>query len=69
LKLAPKAEHILYALATANALEGNRDQALHYLKQSIHHRPENRFLAARDSDFAPLQDDTDFKLLITPSEK
>jgi tetratricopeptide (TPR) repeat protein len=69
LKLAPKADHILYALATANALEGNRDQALHYLKQSIHHRPENRFLAARDSDFAPLQDDTDFKQLITPSEK
>jgi tetratricopeptide (TPR) repeat protein len=68
LKMAPKADHILYALATANALEGNREQALHYLKQSIHHRPENRFLAARDSDFAPLQDDTDFKQLVT-SEK
>ena len=69
LKLAPKAEHILYALATANALDGNRDQALHYLKQSIHYRPENRFLAARDTDFAPLQDDSDFKQLITQSEK
>ena len=69
LKLAPKAEHILYALATANALAENRDQALHYLKQSIHYRPENRFLALRDSDFASLHDDSDFKLLIAPPEK
>src|SRR5947207_1255326 len=38
LKLAPKADHILYALATAIALEGNRDQALQYLKDSNHHR-------------------------------
>ena len=37
LKLAPKADHILYAIAAANALQGNRDEALHYLKQSIHH--------------------------------
>jgi tetratricopeptide (TPR) repeat protein len=65
LKLAPKADHILYALATANALQENRDQALHYLKQSIHYRPENRFLAARDNDFASLHDDADFKQLIT----
>jgi tetratricopeptide (TPR) repeat protein len=69
LKLAPKADHILYAMATANALQGNRDQALQYLKQSIHYRPENRFLATRDSDFESLYDDADFKQLVTPSEK
>ncbi|HLH31475.1 MAG TPA: hypothetical protein VKY31_09750 [Terriglobia bacterium] len=69
LKLTPKADHVLYALATANALHGNREQALHYLKQSIHHRPENRFLAARDADFETLQDDPDFKQLVTPTEK
>jgi len=69
LKLAPKADHILYALAVGNALEGNRDQALNYLKQSIHYRPENRFLAIRDSDFDTLQEDEHFKGLVTPAEK
>ena len=69
LKLMPKADHVLYALASANALQGNRDQALQYLKQSIHHRPENRFLAIRDADFEPLQEDADFKQLIAPAEK
>jgi tetratricopeptide (TPR) repeat protein len=69
LKLMPKADHILYALATANALQGNRDQALQFLKQSIHHRPENRFLAARDTDFESLQEDADFKQLVAPAEK
>jgi tetratricopeptide (TPR) repeat protein len=69
LKLMPKADYIHYALATANALQGNRDQALQYLKQSIHHRPENRFLAARDTDFESLQEDADFKQLVASAER
>jgi tetratricopeptide (TPR) repeat protein len=69
LKLMPKADHVFYALATASALQGNRDQALQYLKQSIHYRPENRFLAPRDADFESLQEDADFKQLVTPPEK
>jgi tetratricopeptide (TPR) repeat protein len=69
LKLVPKGDHILYALATASALEGNREQAFAYLKQAIHYRGENRFLAARDSDFESLQEDPEFRQLITPSEK
>jgi tetratricopeptide (TPR) repeat protein len=69
LKLMPKGDHVLYALATASALQGNREQALHYLRQSIQHRGENRFLAARDSDFESLQEDTEFRDLVTPSEK
>src|SRR5262249_45141279 len=69
LKLTPYGEHILYAMATANALQGNREQALHFLKQSIQHRGENRFLAMRDSDFESLQEDAEFKLLVIPSEK
>src|SRR6185369_4616909 len=64
LKLAPKSDHILYALATANALKGSRDQALDYLKQSIYYRGENRFLAARDDDWASLQEDADFRHLV-----
>lgn len=69
LKLTPKADHVLYALATANALQGKRDEAIQYLKQSIHYRPENRFLASRDADFESLYEDDDFKRLVTPSDK
>jgi tetratricopeptide (TPR) repeat protein len=69
LKLTPKADHVLYALAAANAIQGNRDQALNHLRQAIHLRPENRFLATRDADFELLQEDPDFKQLVTPQEK
>jgi tetratricopeptide (TPR) repeat protein len=69
LKLMPNGDHILYALATANALQGNREQALQFLKQSISYRGENRFLAIRDSDFESLHDDSEFRRLVTPSEK
>lgn len=69
LKLAPKADHVLYAMAAANALKGNKDQALSYLKQSIHHRPENRFQAQQDTDFAVLVEEQAFRDLVAPPEK
>jgi tetratricopeptide (TPR) repeat protein len=69
LKLAPKADHILYAMAAANALKGNKDQALTYLKQSIDHRVENRYQAAVDHDFAALSEEQAFKDLVAPSDK
>jgi tetratricopeptide (TPR) repeat protein len=69
LKLAPKADHILYAIAAANALKGNKDQALAYLKQSIDHRVENRFQAAVDPDFAALSEEQSFKDLVAPPVK
>ncbi len=69
LKLTPRADHVLYALAAANALQGDRQQALDYLKQSIQYRPENRFMASRDTDFEILLEDADFKQLVTPTEK
>lgn len=69
LKLAPKADHILYAIAAASALKGNKDQALTYLKQAIDHRAENRFQAAVDPDFAALSEEQSFKDLVTPSAK
>ncbi len=69
LKLTPKGDHVLYAMAVVNALNGNRDDALSYLKQAIQYRPENRFLAARDNDFDTLIEDPEFKQLVTPPEK
>ena len=69
LKLEPKGGHILYAIAAANALKGNKEQALSFLKQSIHHGPENRFHAAQDSDFAALVEEPGFRELLTPSGK
>ncbi|PYR86681.1 MAG: hypothetical protein DMG19_12430 [Acidobacteria bacterium] len=69
LKLNPKADHVLYALAAASAIRGDRDNALQHLKQAIHFRPENRFLAARDSDFESLKEDPDFRQLVTATEK
>jgi Flp pilus assembly protein TadD len=69
LKLEPKADHILYAMAAANALRGNKDQALSFLKQSIHHRAENRFQALQDNDFAVLAEEQAFRDLVAPPEK
>ena len=69
LKLNPKADHVLYALAAARAIQGDRENAFQHLKQAIHFRPENRFLAARDSDFESLQQDPDFKQLVAATEK
>jgi tetratricopeptide (TPR) repeat protein len=69
LKLEPKGGHILYAIAAANALKGNKEQALSFLKQSIHHGPENRFHAAQDSDFAALVEEPGFRELLTTSGK
>jgi Flp pilus assembly protein TadD len=69
IKLAPKGDHILYALAAANALLGNHGQAVSYLKQSIHFRPENRFQAAQDDDFRGMADVPEFKELMAPPEK
>jgi tetratricopeptide (TPR) repeat protein len=69
LKLEPKGGHILYAIAAANALKGNKEQALSFLKQSIHHGPENRFHAAQDSDFVALVEEPGFRELLTTSGK
>lgn len=69
LKMAPKSDHILYALAAASALKGAGAQAVAYLKQSIQYRNENRFQAASDADFAALADDPAFKELLTTSGK
>jgi len=69
LKMEPKGGHILYAIAAANALKGNKEQAISFLKQSIHLGPENRFHAAQDNDFATLLEEPGFRELLTPPGK
>ena len=66
--LAPKADHVHYALAATSALEGERGAALESLRKAIQYRDENRFQAANDSDFESLSQDSDFIQLVTSDE-
>ena len=65
-KLAPKADHVYYALASVYALTGETDEALSLLAQAIKLRPENRYHARHDADFRLLQDEPRFHELIYP---
>lgn len=65
-KLAPKADHVYYALASVYALTGETDEALALLTQAIKLRPENRYHARHDADFRLLQDEPRFHELIYP---
>jgi tetratricopeptide (TPR) repeat protein len=65
-KMAPKADYIYYALAALDCLTGETDSAMENLKQAIILRPENRYHARNDEDFAYLQDDPRFTELLYP---
>jgi len=67
-KAAPKADHIHYALAALDCLTGEADSALANLKVAIHLRPENRYHARNDEDFAFLQEDPRFTELLYPEK-
>jgi tetratricopeptide (TPR) repeat protein len=67
-KAAPKADHILYALAALDCLTGEADSALANLKVAIQLRPENRYHARNDEDFAFLQEDPRFTELLYPEK-
>lgn len=66
LKLSPKADYVVYALAALDCLTGESESAMENLKQAIALRPENRYLARNDEDFAYLQDDPRFTELLYP---
>jgi len=59
-KLAPKADHVHYAMAALDCLTGEADAAMQNLKLAIELRPENRYHARNDEDFAFLQEDPRF---------
>jgi tetratricopeptide (TPR) repeat protein len=65
-KAAPKADHVIYALAALDCLTGETDSAMENLKQAIALRPENRYHARNDEDFAYLQEDPRFTELLYP---
>jgi len=67
-KTAPRADHIHYALAALDCLTGEADSALASLKVAIQLRPENRYHARNDEDFAFLQEDPRFTELLYPEK-
>jgi tetratricopeptide (TPR) repeat protein len=67
-KAAPKADHIHYALAALDCLTGEADSAMVNLKVAIELRPENRYHARNDEDFAFLQEDPRFTELLYPEK-
>jgi len=65
-KAAPKADHIIYAMAALDCLTGEAESAMQNLKLAISLRPENRYHARNDEDFAFLQEDPRFTELLYP---
>jgi tetratricopeptide (TPR) repeat protein len=68
-KLAPKADHVHYALAALDCLTGEADSALANLKIAIDLRSSNRYHARNDEDFAFLQEDPRFTELLYPEKE
>jgi tetratricopeptide (TPR) repeat protein len=68
-KLAPKADHVHYALAALDCLTGEADSAMTNLKIAIELRSANRYHARNDEDFAFLQEDPRFTELLYPEKE
>jgi tetratricopeptide (TPR) repeat protein len=68
-KLAAKADYIHYAMAALDCLVGESDSALKNLKVAIELRPENRYHARNDEDFASLFEDPRFTELLYPERE
>src|SRR5579862_7880355 len=68
-KLAPKADYVIYAMAALDCLTGEAESAMENLKVAIQLRPENRYHARNDEDFAFLQEDPRFTELLYPDRE
>ncbi len=68
-KLAPKSDYIYYAMAALDCLTGEAELAMENLKVAIDLRPENRYHARNDEDFAFLQEDPRFTELLYPERE
>ena len=63
IKADPRADHIWYSLAAAQARLGNSSAAVDALRRAIILRPVHRSHARRDPDFSGLRNNEDFQLL------
>lgn len=68
-KIAPKADYIVYAMAALDCLTGEAEAAMENLKLAIELKPENRYHARNDEDFAFLQEDPRFTELLYPERE
>ncbi len=68
-KMAPKADYIVYAMAALDCLTGEAEAAMENLKLAIELKPENRYHARNDEDFAFLQEDPRFTELLYPERE
>jgi tetratricopeptide (TPR) repeat protein len=68
-KAAPKADHIVYAMAALDCLTGEAESSMQNLKIAIQLRAENRYRARNDEDFAFLQEDPRFTELLYPERE
>jgi tetratricopeptide (TPR) repeat protein len=68
-KAAPKADHIIYAMAALDCLTGEAESSMENLKLAIQLRPENRYRARNDEDFAFLHEDPRFTELLYPERE
>lgn len=69
LQLSPGADHVLYALASAQALTGDFAAAYENLRRAIELEPRNRIIARQDSDFAHFASQPPFDSLLYPEKK
>ena len=66
LKMNPHDDRVLYVIASAQALKGDRDLALSSLRVAIEANPQNRVQAQQDPDFEGLREDDEFLDLVSP---
>jgi tetratricopeptide (TPR) repeat protein len=69
LTMAPGADHILYALALAQAMSGELLAASENLRRAIELEPRNRIMARQETDFAHLANQPPFDSLLYPEKK
>jgi tetratricopeptide (TPR) repeat protein len=69
LQMSPGADHILYALALAQAIGGDYASAYDNLKRAIELEPRNRSLARQEADFVHLASQPPFDGLLFPEKK